>query len=212
MRIYDISLPLQPGIAGWPGDAPYQWRWSQRKSAGASVNVGCVSLSVHTGTHTDAPYHFADDGKTVEALDLAAYVGPARVVDMRNRPLIRVEDLAWADFAHRPRLLLRTDAWTAYDRFPGQIPVLDADVPAWLASRGVVLLGVDVPSVDPLDSKDLPIHHALGRHGIAILENLRLTDVPPGAYELIALPLKLAGADGAPVRAVLRQPITAQLS
>jgi arylformamidase len=212
MRIYDISLPLGPGIAGWPGDAPYQWHWSQRKSSGASVNVGCVSLSVHTGTHTDAPYHFTDDGKTVEALDLAAYVGPARVLDVRNRPLIRVEDLAWADFAHRPRLLLRTDAWTAYDRFPGEIPVLDSDVPAWLAARGVVLVGVDVPSVDALDSKDLPIHHALGRHGIAILENLRLTDVPPGAYELIALPLKLAGADGAPVRAVLRQPITATLS
>jgi arylformamidase len=177
-----------------------------RKSEGASVNVGCVSLSVHTGTHTDAPYHFTDDGKTVEALDLAAYVGPARVVDVRGRPLIRVEDLSWADFAHRPRLLLRTDAWTTYDRFPEQIPVLDADVPAWLAARGVVLVGVDVPSVDALDSKDLPIHHALGAHGIAILENLRLVEVPPGPYELIALPLKLAGADGAPVRAVLRQP------
>jgi arylformamidase len=206
MRLYDISLPLRPGLACWPGDAPYQWRWSMRRKDGVSVNVGCVSLSVHTGTHTDAPFHFNDNGKTVEALDLAPYVGPARVVDVRNRPRIRVEDLAWADFAHRPRLLLRTDSWTTYDRFPEQIPVLEADVPAWLAARGVVLVGVDVPSVDALDSKDLPIHHALGAHGIAILENLRLVEVPPGVYELIALPLKLDGADGAPVRAVLRQP------
>jgi arylformamidase len=204
MRIHDISLPLKEGLAGWPGDAPYQWRWSWRRSAGASVNVGQVAMSVHSGTHTDAPFHFADDGRTVDALQLDPYIGPARVVDVRGRPMIRAEDLAAVDLSATPRVLLRTDAWTDHSRFPDRIPVMAADVPAWLASRGVVLVGVDVPSVDVLDSKDLPIHHALGRHGIAILENLALTAVSPGIYELIALPLKLVGADGAPVRAVLR--------
>jgi arylformamidase len=206
MRIYDISITLREGVACWPGDAPYAWQWSWRRSQGAAVNVGQVRMSVHTGTHADAPYHFAEDGKTVEALDLAPYVGPACVLDVRQRPVIGIADLAPYDFSHRPRVLLRTDACLDPERFPEHIPLLDPAVPAWLAGRGVVLVGVDVPSVDALDSKDLPIHHGLGRHGIAILESLRLAEVPAGLYELIALPLKLAGADGAPVRAILRQP------
>jgi arylformamidase len=205
MRIYDLSLPLREGLAGWPGDAPYQWRWSWRRDAGASVNVGQVAMSVHSGTHTDAPLHFADDGKAADALDLGAYVGPARVADVRGRDVIRVADLDGVDFSDTPRILLRTDAWTDHTRFPERIPVMDADVPDWLATKGVVLVGVDVPSVDALESKNLPVHHALGRHGIAILENLALAGVPPGVYELIALPLKLVGADGSPVRAVLRE-------
>jgi arylformamidase len=126
--------------------------------------------------------------------------------------VIGIDDLAPFDFSHRPRVLLRTDAWLDPERFPERIPVLGTAVPAWLASRGVILVGVDVPSVDALDSKDLPIHHGLGRHGIAILENLRLAEIPAGLYELIALPVKLAGADGAPVRAILRQADTAPRS
>ena len=102
------------------------------------------------------------------------------------------------------RVLLRTDAWTDITRFPEQIPVIAPDVPAYLQARGVVLLGVDVPSVDPIDSKDLANHYALAACGIRILESLRLVDVPAGDYELTALPLKLVGADGASVRAVLR--------
>jgi arylformamidase len=203
MKIYDISLSLRPGLACWPGDVPYEWQWSWQKSAGASVNVGAVRMSVHTGTHTDAPFHFDDDGKTIEALDLTAYLGPARVLDVRGGSAIRIQDLAPTDLRETPRILLRTDAWLDRERFPEHIPVMEADVPAWLAAHGVVLVGVDVPSVDALASKDLPNHHALGRHGIAILENLCLTEVPPGVYQLIALPLKLSGADGSPVRAIL---------
>jgi arylformamidase len=161
-------------------------------------------MSVHGGTHADAPFHFADDGLTIDAVDLATYLGPAHVLHVRNRPAIGIADLTSSDFAHRPRVLFRTDAWLDHEHFPATIPIMEEDVPSWLADRGVVLIGVDVPSVDALDSKDLPIHHALGRHGIAILENLRLAEVPAGLYELIALPLKLCGGDGAPVRALLR--------
>jgi arylformamidase len=143
----------------------------------------------------------------VEALPLYAFVGPARVLDVRGRPVICRDDLARFDFSRTPRVLFRTDAWSDPTRFPDAIPVLAADVPDWLRERGVVLVGVDVPSVDALDSKDLPNHHALGRNGIAILESLYLKDVPEGVYELMALPLKLVGADGAPVRAVLRGPL-----
>lgn len=204
MRLYDISMPLREGMAFWPGDAPYQWRWSWQKSAGASVNVGQVAMSVHCGTHADAPYHVTDRGRAIDSLDLSAFVGPACVIDVRGRDRICIADLTGTDLATTPRVLLRTDAWTNHERFPDAIPVLDGDVPTWLAARGVVLIGVDVPSVDGLDSKDLPIHHALIGAGISILENLVLASVPAGVYELIALPLRLVGADGSPVRAVLR--------
>ncbi len=205
MRTYDITLPVREGLPGWPGDTPYRFRLGWSIAGGAPVNVGEVTASIHTGTHVDAPFHFDDAGATVEALDLTPFLGPARVADLRGRPVIGVADLASLDLAGTPRLLLRTGGWADHSRFPGSIPVLDRDVPAFLRDRGVILLGVDVPSVDPIDSKDLPIHHALGAAGIAILESVDLDGVPPGVYELIALPLRLVGADGSPVRAVLRE-------
>jgi arylformamidase len=204
VTLYDVSLPLTTTLAGWPGDAPFRFEWSCTKASGASVNVGRVSCSIHTGTHVDAPFHFDDAGATTERLPLGAYLGPARVVDVAGRALIRRTDLPDVNLVGMRRLLLRTGAWKDHARFPETIPVLDEDVPTWLADRGVILLGFDVPSVDVLDSKTLPVHHALGRHGIAILESLDLSAVPEGAYELIALPLKIVGADGSPVRAVLR--------
>jgi arylformamidase len=204
MKIYDISIPLHTRLACWPGDAPYEWRWTCKKSEGATVNVGQMSLSVHAGTHTDAPFHFSDGGRTVEALALDPYLGPACVRDVRGRDVIRAADLEAIDVVRTPRVLLRTGGWVDHGRFPESIPVLDRDVAGWLGDRGAVLVGVDVPSVDAIDSKDLPNHHALGSRGIAILESLDLTGVPEGVYELIALPLRLVGADGSPVRAVLR--------
>jgi arylformamidase len=191
-------------LAVWPGDAPYRFTWSWRKADGESVNVGQVALSVHTGTHVDAPYHFDDRGPTTDALPLGPFLGPARVVHLPGRPRIGRADLEPFDLAATPRLLIRTDAWPDKTSFPSSIPVLDEDVPAWLGGRGVVLVGLDVPSVDDLESKALPNHHALGAAGIAILESLDLSAVPEGVYELIALPLKLVGGDGSPVRAILR--------
>ena len=202
--LYDVSRRLDPALAGWPGDAPYRFAWTCTRVGGASCNVGRVSLSVHAGTHVDAPYHFDDSGATTDVLPLDPFLGPARVADVRGRPVVRRADLEGFDLAAAPRLLLHTGGWLEPSRFPDSIPVLAEDVPEWLAARGVVLVGLDVPSVDALDSKTLPVHHGLGRHGIAILESLDLSGVPEGVYELIALPLRLAGADGSPVRAVLR--------
>jgi arylformamidase len=204
MRIHDITLPVREGLPGWPGDTPYRFRLSWSRLEGATVNVGEVTTSIHVGTHVDAPFHFLDGGATVDALSLGPFLGPARVVDVRGIPLIRTEDLAPIDLAGTPRLLLRTDGWPDHSRFPESIPVLDRDVPAYLREQGVILLGLDLPSADAIDSEDLPIHHALGSMEIAILESVDLTRVEPGVYELIALPLKLVGADGSPVRAILR--------
>ena len=206
MSWIDITLPMSNRLASWPGDTPCDFRLAWRMSDGASVNVGSLTTSVHSGTHTDAPFHFLPDGRTIDQLDLAPYVGPAVVVDVRGREVIRPEDFPpELDLRATPRLLLKTDSWHDITRFPDRIPVLAPGTPTALRGRGVTLIGVDVPSVDALDSKDLPIHHEIGHCGIYILENLDLSHVSAGVYELIALPLKLVGADGAPVRAVLRR-------
>ena len=204
MILYDITLPLSAAIAEWPGDTPYSLTRNLALTKGDSVNLSSIGMSVHNGTHTDAPYHFSDTGNTAETLDLSAYIGPAIVVDVSGKPLISLEDLASIDLSSAPRVLFKTSAWQDHSHFPDHIPVLAPEVPAYLHAQGAVLAGFDVPSVDALDSKTLPNHHALGKYGIAILESLLLADVPPGIYELLALPLKLVGADGAPVRAVLR--------
>jgi arylformamidase len=202
-RLIDISRPLAGTTACWPGDVSFQYRLGMRIRDGASVNAGAIETSIHTATHCDAPFHFNDAGATVDQLDLAPFIGPAWVVDARNcqRWRDRLLDL---DCRATPRVLFHTGAWLDSSRFPESIPVMESDLPAWLAERGVILIGVDVPSVDPIDSKTLGNHHALGRAGIAIVESLWLKDVPEGRYELIAAPLKIIGADGSPLRAVLR--------
>lgn len=207
MTLIDITLPMSNALASWPGDTPCDFRLAWRMSEGASVNVGSLTTSVHSGTHADAPFHFQPDGRTIDQLDLTPFVGPAVVVDVRGREVIGMGDFPQhVDFRGTPRVLLKTDAWRDITQFPKSIPVLAPGVATALRGRGVTLIGVDVPSVDVLDSKDLPVHHEIGRCGIYILENLNLRDVEPGTYELIAFPLKIVGADGAPVRAVLRSP------
>jgi arylformamidase len=205
MTLLDVTLPMSDALASWPGDTPCGFRLGWKISEGASVNVGTLTTSVHSGTHADAPFHFLPDGAAIDRLDLTPYVGPALVVDVRGKRRITFQDLPNADYRATPRVLLKTDSWTDTTRFPASIPVLAPGVATALRERGVVLIGVDVPSVDELDSKDLPVHHEIGRCGIYILENLNLRDVTPGVYELIALPLRIVGGDGAPVRAVLRR-------
>jgi arylformamidase len=205
MKLFDITLTLRDALPCWPGDTPFRFALAWSKAEGATVNVGQVSTSIHIGTHVDAPFHFDDEGATIDALNLDPFLGPVLVVDVRGRAVIRIEDLNGFDLSSTPRLLLRTDGWLDHSRFPESIPVLDEGVPSYLKDQGVILLGLDVPSVDAIDSKDLPIHHALGSFGIAILESVDLTRVEPGVYELIALPLKIGGGDGSPVRAILRE-------
>jgi len=202
-RIYDISRTISTKLAGWPGDTPYRYEMVNRLTEGDSVNLGSIVMSPHIGTHIDAPYHYDDQGKTVAQLSLEIYLGPAAVVWVEGKEWITTDDLP-TPWLTAPRLLLRTGGWEDGARFPERIPVIAPDVPAWLQAHGVILLGLDVPSVDQIDSRDLPNHHALGRAGIAILEGVDLRDVPEGFYELIALPLRLEGADGCPVRAILR--------
>jgi arylformamidase len=202
--LIDISRPLANGNANWPGDVPYSFRLGWKIAAGASVNVGSIETSVHTATHCDAPFHYDDSGITVEKIPLDVFIGPAWVVDVRgvSNWQSKLANLSLSDI---PRLLFRTGSWPDTSRFPDTIPVMESTLPDWLADRGVRLIGVDLPSVDALDSKSLDNHHALGRRGITIVEGLWLDDVPEGRYELIALPLKIVGGDGSPLRAALRR-------
>ncbi|MEM7315636.1 MAG: cyclase family protein [Planctomycetota bacterium] len=204
MAVYDITLIIDNQLAMWPGDQAYELGWTMQQSGGDSVNVGNVRFSLHCGTHADAPLHVTAEGDPISAIHPEVYVGPAHLIDVRGKPVIQVADLRGLDFSNTPRLLLRTGGWTDHTIFPTTIPVVALDVPEFLAEQGVCLLGLDVPSVDPIDSKELPIHHALGRLNIHILESLDLREPPLGRYELVALPLRIAGGDASPVRAILR--------
>lgn len=201
----DISQRLDKGVAVWPGDTPYSYEviWSKKESG--SVNVGQIKMSIHTGTHIDAPFHFDNNGKKVIDLDINLYIGNARVVHLLNTESIGVNELSEFDLEGVTRLLIRTDAWKNRHLFPESIPPLEPELAAYLAKHGVRLIGLDLPSVDPLESKELSAHHELTQYGIHILEGIVLDDVPPGDYELAALPLPLVDADGSPVRAVLRK-------
>ena len=204
MQIYDISLPIDPALAPWPGDTPYAFEWKGTRAEGETVNLGSISTSLHVGTHVDAPYHFDSFGPSVDQLSLGAFIGPALVVDLSGRQTIEVSDLDPQALKAATRLIVRTNAWTDHFTFPESIPVISPDVPEHLRRCGIVLIGLDLPSVDPIDSKSLDNHHALHARGIHVLESLYLRDVPEGLFELIALPLRLVGADASPVRAILR--------
>src|SRR5438874_10835254 len=212
MKIWDISRTLSNDLAEWPGDEPCCFRLTRQKAKGESVNLGAISMSVHNGTHADAQFHFDTNGESIEKAPLETYLGRATVVDLaqafldsKEKHLITIEDLRPSAevIAATSRVLVKTGRWSDSAVFPNQIPVIAADVPAWLQKNGVKLLGMDLPSVDEIDSKSLQNHHALARAGIAIVESLDLSDVGPGIYNFAALPLKIAGGDGAPMRAIL---------
>lgn len=200
----DISQPLQNDIATWPGDTPFSYEVACSKEESGSVNVGKVTMSVHTGTHIDAPFHFHNDGERVLDLDVNIYVGTARIVDVSGLESIGASDLEKFELEGTERLLLRTSSHGNSKLFPKKIPYLREDIAPFLKGKGVRLIGVDVPSVDPLDNKELAAHHRLWENGIHILENVVLDHVQDGDYELIALPLPLSHADGSPVRAIIR--------
>ena len=212
MKIWDVSRTLSNAIAEWPGDEPCRFRLTREKAKGESVNLGAISMSVHNGTHADARFHFDTNGESIEKVPLETYLGRATVLDLgqafldsKEKHLITIDDLrpSAEQIAATSRLLVKTGRWSDSTIFPDRIPVIAADVPAWLQKNGVRLLGLDLPSVDEIDSKSLQNHHALARAGIAIVESLNLSDVAPGIYQLAALPLKIAGGDGAPMRAIL---------
>jgi arylformamidase len=206
MTIYDITRTIAPTTHVWPGDTAYSAAPVLRRSDGSSVNLTTLTMSAHTGTHADAYYHYEDDGAHPLAMPLDAYIGPARVVTVATRDgALYPQDFGHVSLAGAQRLLVHSHVSDlADDQWPQEFPYLSVELIEWLASLDVCLIGLDSPSVDAFDSKELPCHHALKRYNMVNLETLQLRGVPDGDYELIALPLKLDVACGSPVRAILR--------
>lgn len=204
-HLWDISPPLSPATPVWPGDTPFQQQTAWQMDEHCPVNVGRITLSPHTGAHADAPLHYAADGAPIGEVGLEPYLGPCRVIHcIGAAPLVEPHHIAHALAGTPPRVLLRTYARAPVDQWDADFCAVSPDTIARLAAHGVQLIGIDTPSLDPQQSKTMDAHRAVRRHRLAILEGLVLDDVPAGDYELIALPLRFAGLDASPVRAVLR--------
>jgi arylformamidase len=208
MKIYDLSLTISPELPVWPGDPSVQMSLLSSMEQGAHVNITQVTMCVHTGTHVDAPRHFLRDGGTIEKLLLEALVGPAVVVHIPDEiNLITAEVLEKANIPQgTERVLFKTrnsGIWQRGEKqFQTNFVAVPVDGAEWLVQRGVKLVGIDYLSVSPYKIS-IPTHHALLKAGVVILEGVNLAEVEAGEYELYCLPLKLAGSDGAPARAVL---------
>jgi arylformamidase len=205
VTLRDISIALSPATPEWPGDTPFSCTWAWQIARGDSVNVSALTASPHVGTHADAPLHVHDGWPAAHELPLDAFHGRALVRSVRaDREEITLGDIPDLPEAPIERLLLRTGVSVAGGTFPERWPALSPDAARTLVGRGLRLLGVDAPSVDARTSTELPVHHALFRGAACVLESLDLHAIADGTYELTAYPLKIEGADAAPVRAVLR--------
>jgi arylformamidase len=203
-KIYDISPLIVDSLSVWPGDTPPRREVLLDLARGDSVTLSTLHATVHLGAHADAHSHYRRSAPSIEDRPLELYLGPCQVmaVPVPRGSLIRPADLPGA--VHAERVLLATGTFPDPTRFNQDFAALDPSTVPYLHERGVRLVGVDTPSVDPFDSRELPVHRAVFEHDMAILEGLILDGVPDGVYELIALPLRLAGFDASPVRAILR--------
>ena len=206
MLLYDVTRPLAPSLPVYPGDPAVEIVPIAQQSWGDVANVSRVVLTSHSGTHIDAPRHFFAQGITVDALNMHTLIGPARVYDMPGASHISVDDVCALDLRGITRVLFKTTnsaLWEHPNFQPGYI-ALTASAAQRLADANVRLVGIDYLSVDAFDASDFPVHRTLLSTGVIILEGLDLRHVPPGDYDLYALPLLLAEGDGAPARVVLQ--------
>ena len=204
-RIIDISQVLRSDLPGWPGEPGFALHRHAEIGEACPVNTAELVLSSHSGTHADAPLHYDPVGGDSATTPLEAYLGECVVLDARGSgPVVRLDAIDWAAAAGAERIILRTYDAFPHDAWDAASAAIAADVIERMGAQGVRLIGTDSASLDPQDSKTMDAHHAARRHDMRILEGLVLDHVVPGRYELIALPLRIAGADASPVRAVLR--------
>ncbi|MEM9633095.1 MAG: cyclase family protein [Pseudomonadota bacterium] len=203
--IFDIAPPVRAGIAVYPGDTPYKAARTGVISDDCPLNVGELSMSCHCGAQAGSPLHHDKDGASIDQLDLADFVGPARVSDAQGpEEKCSLKDLEGFPTDGSPRILPRLAGAIDPVVLPEGFRAMSTDAISFLADQDVELVGVDVPTADRENSEKLPIHEIARSRDLQILENLALSAVEPGYYELIALPMELEGLDAAPVRAILR--------
>ena len=204
MSLIDISQKVTPSSSVFPGDTAFTLRKVASLAEGASCDVGTIQTTLHIGTHADAPNHFVPGADGIGEVPLERYFGPARVVERIGDGSITVEDVTSWKLMKGMRYLVRTRKAVDPNEWPAEFAHLDPAAAQTLADAGVALFGIDTPSVDHQASQTLDAHKALLAGHVAILENLDLTGVARGPYELMAFPLRIPGADASPVRAVLR--------
>ena len=200
--ILDITAPLSPALAVWPGDVGFTRVVSLRHADGAVVELSAITTTLHAGTHADAPAHILPGAEPIDQVGLSPYLGPCEVIEVALPPGARILPEHLPGPARAPRVLFKTGSYPDSGRFRETFNALSPELIHHLHGQGCVLLGLDTPSVDPFASVALESHQALFQHGLRCLEGLVLGHVPPGLYTLVALPLKIAGGDGSPVRAV----------
>jgi arylformamidase len=207
-KIYDITLTVTPGMVVWPGDPKVKLERVRKIEDGANANVSEVAMSVHTGTHMDAPVHFLPEGKSIDTLPLDVLIGPVQVVQLpESCDVINAEVLANAGLDNGvERILFKTrnsSYWVSQAAvFQTGFVGISKDGAEFLVKHGVRLVGIDYLSISPYKNSR-PTHEVLLKASMVILEGVNLFDVPAGHYQLICLPLKLGGSDGSPARAVL---------
>ena len=207
MRTYDITLTISPELPTWPGDPRVELERVRKIEDGSNANVSRVDMGVHTGTHVDAPFHFLQDGKTVDQIDLSLLTGRAYVLHLPEVDVITAPVLEDAQIPPRTRRVLfktrNSESWAKEDQdFNTDFVGLSEDGAEYLVKRGVKLVGMDYLSVAPY-KKSRPTHESLLKAGVVIVEGLDLSEVSQGRYTLYCLPLKIANSDGAPARAIL---------
>lgn len=205
LALIDISPLVSPRIHVWPGDVAYTARKSARLATGGGIDLGDMHTTYHVGAHTDSPQHYHPHGRDASHLPLDAYYGPCQVVEV---DVPRGERFGWEQLRQQPkapRILFKTGTFPDPEHWNNDFAAPEPELVDRLGHMGVVLVGFDTPSTDLFDSKGLPSHQMLHKHGMMNLEGLVLGHVKPGVYTLIALPLRLEDADASPVRAVLMQ-------
>mgnify|MGYP001289573555 CR=1 FL=1 len=202
-RIIDISPLINSDLAVWPGDVGYRRNVNLSIESGANIDLSSIEGTVHLGAHADAPSHYVNGGVGIDQRDLSLYIGPVQVVEVKvpMNQRVRLEHINCSIQA--PRVLFKTGSYPDPTRFNADFCSLSPALIEHLAGEGVRLIGIDTPSIDPADSKDLPSHAMVATHDLAILEGIVLDHVEEGVYQLVALPLRIEGADASPVRAVL---------
>jgi arylformamidase len=211
LTIHDLSLPISPFMVTWPGDPPVRIEPRLRIARGDSVNVSDLRFGSHTGTHVDPPYHFDDQGVCVDDISLEVLIGRAWVCEVTSERDIDVAALHGNVPKGTLRLLLKTANSELWHRdmqeFSPAFVTLTVEAAHWVLEQGIRLLGVDYLSLDRPDCEGFPVHHALLGAGIVVVEGLDLSSLQTGWYNLYCLPLKVAGGDGAPARAVAVGPL-----
>jgi arylformamidase len=202
----DVSVPIRSGMLHWPGNPPIVIEQTEDLRRGDDATVSSISIGSHTGTHVDAPVHFLVDGTGVDRIGLERLLGPARVIDVGRVERIEAKDIETAGIAAHDRVLFksRNSQHWGETGFRSDYTCLSTKAARWLVERGVWTVGIDYLSIGCMDS-GIETHRALLGAGICIIEGLDLSRVGPGIYDLICLPLRIEGLDGAPARVVLRE-------